>query len=92
MATQFWISIGAGNSLLPDVAPSHFLTISQDVSKIPIYNMSLKITLLKLLPHLPGVNGLKQEVKRPKHSVKKLKIFTGLTYKPPLSFTATSGV
>ena len=66
-------TFGSGNGLLPDGTkplPQLMLTssvgfcginprpISQEVFKMTVHKMSLKNTLVKLLPHLPGANEL----------------------------------
>ena len=75
MAAKNWVNIGSGNGLLPDGTkplPEPMLTDNQwgivaftwgqfhnKYSRLSILNMSLKITYLKLQPHLPGANELK---------------------------------
>ena len=74
MATQIWVNIGSGNGLLPDGTkplpePNICLSskvfcginrgaVSEEVLMNLIRNIGSKITLVELLPYLPGANEL----------------------------------
>ena len=73
MVISIWVNIGLGNGLLPDgttplpepmlashqrLSGIHLKTILQEVLINLIRNICSKIELLKLLPHLPGINEL----------------------------------
>ena len=66
MATQNWVNIGSGNGLVPDgtkplpepMLTNHQMTISHEMLKIAILDLSLKIINLNIRVHLPGINEL----------------------------------
>ena len=61
------VNICSGKGLLPDGVSSvrsygiHLKAISQEMLKISVFDMSLKMSNLRLQPHLPGANELTME-------------------------------
>ena len=76
MATEIWVNIGLGNGFLPDGTKPlpepiltyyqwsriHLRAILQEVLKISVLDMSLKIADLRLKPHLLGANELRWSI------------------------------